>query len=63
MFMPARSLKFDTDFLALVITGRCRVMVASSFAGLLEHLAVVLGLADAHVDHDLLDARHGHRVG
>jgi hypothetical protein len=28
--MPARSLKFETDFLALVITGRCSVMVASS---------------------------------
>src|SRR5690606_17919695 len=31
-------------------------------AGALQHLGVVAGLAEAHVDDDLLDARHGHDV-
>jgi hypothetical protein len=58
----SRTLKLATDFLALHCTGFWPLIFARSPMRALEHLAVRERFADAHVDRDLRDPRHGHRI-
>ena len=59
---PSRSLKVAIDFLALVTTGFWPVIARSSSTAESMILGFVDRLAEAHVDDDLLQARHLHRV-
>ena len=60
--MPSRSLKVAIDLRALVITGFCPAISARSAAAAVDLLGVGDRLADAHVQHDLVEPRHLHRV-
>ena len=62
MALPSRSLKPAIDFLARVTSGFWPVMIVEVVDGALEQRRLVDGRADAHVDHDLLEARHLHDV-
>ena len=62
IFWPSRSLKIAIDFLALVTTGCWPVMARSSSTAVSMIFGFVDGLAEAHVDGDLREARHLHRV-
>ena len=59
---PSRTLKLATDFLALQGTGFWPVIFARSAIALSSTLLVRERFADAHVQRDLRDPRHGHRV-
>ncbi len=59
--IPARSLKFAIDLRARVTAGRCPAIVRQLLDRLIEQLGIGQRVADTHVDHDLRQARHGHR--
>ena len=59
---PSRTLKLATDFLALHGTGFWPADLREVGHRALEHLLVRERLADAHVQRDLRDPRHRHRV-
>ncbi len=58
----SRSLKLAIDFLARVTTGFWPAIGLQVGGGEVEHLRVLLALAHAHVDDDLLEPRHLERV-
>ena len=60
MGMPSRILKPAIEFLARVITGRCPAIDRQLLDRVVERLRVELGLADAHVERDLLEPRDRH---
>ena len=60
MGMPSRSLKLAIDLRARRTWARCPAIVVSSSIAAVERLRVGLRVADAHVERDLLDARHLH---
>ena len=60
MGMPSRSLKPAIERLAFVISGLLAGDQRQMLDGLVEHLRVLLRLADAHVQRDLEEARHLH---
>ena len=62
MALPSRSLKQAIDFLALVISGFWPVMSVRSVTACSRSEAWADGVADAHVHHDLLEARDLHDV-
>ena len=51
--MPSRSLNAATDLRARRMFGCWPAIVGELLLGGLEHLGVLLGLADAHVERDL----------
>ena len=55
--MPSRSLNWAMDLRALVTTGFWPVIAVEVADGALDELAVLGGVADAHVHDDLDDAR------
>ena len=60
--MPSRSLKAAMDFLALVTTGFCPAICAQLVHRAVHQLGILRGFAQADIDRDLLDLRHGHDV-
>ena len=59
--MPSRTLKVAIDFRACVMTGFCPAIMREIVGRELHLLGVGGRLADAHVEHDLVDARHAVR--
>ena len=59
---PSRSPKLAIDFFAFLRTGCWPVIVASSSTTVVEDLRLLDRLADADVEHDLLERRHLVRV-
>ena len=63
MGMPSRSLKAAMDWRARVTTGFWPVITSRSRDRPFDERGLLGGLAHAHVDHDLLEARDLHDVG